>query len=110
MTVSLTPQQVLTGIGVLLALFFVWRVGAKRARAAADAARTGARLVSLAGRVTFTAALMVGVQWLVITHSGNVTLLLVVLVLPDLLAGYVLTKALTVSTMDDRRRSRGDRR
>jgi hypothetical protein len=53
---------------------------------------------------------MVGVQWLVITHPGNLTLLLVVLAVPDLLAGYVLTKALTVSTLDGHHRSRGDRR
>jgi hypothetical protein len=107
MMISLTPQQVLVGIGVLVALFLVWRVGAKRARAAADAARTGARLVSRAGRVTFTAALIVGVQWLVITHPGNVTLLLVVLAVPDLLAGYVLTRALTVSTADSPTGRRG---
>jgi hypothetical protein len=110
MTISLTPQQVLIGIGALVALFLVWRVGAKRARAAADAARAGARLVSLAGRVTFTAALIVGVQWLVITHPGNVTLLLVVLAVPDLLAGYVLTRALTVSTADGPTGRRGGRR
>ncbi|CAM4098603.1 hypothetical protein KIPE111705_40300 [Kibdelosporangium persicum] len=110
MTISLTPHQVLAGVGILLALFLVWRVGAKRARAAVEAARAGARLVSLAGRVAFTAALLVGVQWLVITHPGNLTLLLVVLAVPDLLAGYVLTKALTVSTMDGHRRSGGERR
>jgi hypothetical protein len=100
MTVNLTPEQVLAGLGVLLALFLVWRVGARKARAAADKARAGVRLVSLAGRVAFTAGLLVGVQWLVITHPGNVTLLLVVLAVPDLLAGYVLTRALTVSTAD----------
>ncbi|MEN3320662.1 MAG: hypothetical protein V7643_4064 [Mycobacterium sp.] len=110
MMINLTPQHVLIGVGALVALFLVWRVGAKRARAAADAARTGARLVSLAGRVTFTGALIVGVQWLVITHPGNVTLLLVVLAVPDLLAGYVLTRALTVSTADGPSRRRGGRR
>lgn len=100
MMISLTPEQVLAGVGVLLALFMVWRVGARRARAAADAARKGARLMSLAGRVLFTAGLMVGVQWIVITHSDNVTLLLVALGLPDLFAGYVLTRALTVTAVD----------
>jgi hypothetical protein len=103
MTINLTPEQVLAGLGVLLALFLVWRVGARKARAAADKARAGVRLVSLAGRVAFTAGLLVGVQWIVITHPGNVTLLLVVLAVPDLLAGYVLTRALTVSTADSPR-------
>lgn len=100
MTINLTPEQVLAGMGILLALLLVWRVGARKARAAAEAARAGARLMSLAGRIAFTAGVLVGVQWLVITHPGNVTLLLVVLAVPDLLAAYVLTKALTVSTAD----------
>jgi hypothetical protein len=102
MTISLTPEQVLAGVGILLALLMVWRVGARRARAAANAAKTGARLVSLAGRVLVAAGVMVGVQWIVITHPGNVTLLVVVLAVPDLLAGYVVTRALTVSAVDGR--------
>jgi hypothetical protein len=110
MTISLTPEQVLAGVGILLALLLVWRVGARRAKAAANAARSGARLVSLAGRVLFTAGLMVGVQWIVITHPGNMTLLLVVLALPDLLAGYVVTRALTVTTLDGSGGSRRSRR
>lgn len=100
MTINLTQTQMLAGFGVVLAFLLVWRTGARRARAAADSARAGARLVSLTGRVLFMAALMVGVQWIVITHSDNLTLLLVVLALPDLIAAYVLTRALTVSTMD----------
>ncbi|TCO53010.1 hypothetical protein [Actinocrispum wychmicini] len=111
MTLHLTPEQVLAGVGILLALLLVWRFGARKAKAAANAARTGARLVSLAGRVGFTGALLVGVQWIVVTHPGNLTLLLVVLAIPDLLAGYVLTRALTVSTMDGPTgRRRGGRR
>jgi len=109
-TINLTPEQVLVGVGVLLALLLVWRVGARRAKAAASAARTGVRLLSLAGRVLFTAGLMVGVQWIVITHPGNMTLLLVVLAMPDLLAAYVVTRALTLTTLDGAGRTRGDRR
>ena len=55
----------------LIVLFVVWRAGARRARAAAEAARSGARLVSLAGRVLFNAGLIVAVQWVVITHAGS---------------------------------------
>lgn len=104
MTLSLTPTHVLAGIGVLLALLWVWRTGARRARAAADAARAGARLLSLAGRVVFTAGLIVAVQWVVITHPENTWLLLAVLGLPALCASYALTRALTVTTMDAPRR------
>ena len=110
MTVNLTPAQILAGIGVLLALFVVWRFGARKARRAADAARASARVVSLAGRVLFTGAAFTGVQWLVITHPGNPTLLLVVLGVPDLIAAHVLTRALTVTSMDTTRRHDGGRR
>lgn len=111
MTINLTQTQMLAGLGVVLVFLLLWRTGARRARAAADVARAGARLVSLTGRVLVMAALMLGVQWIVITHSDNVTLQLVVLALPDLIAAYVLTRALTVSTMDGAIGRRwGDRR
>ncbi|PKV96972.1 hypothetical protein ATK30_7938 [Amycolatopsis echigonensis] len=48
---TVTPAQLMAGVGVLLVLFWVWRAGACRAKAAAEKARSGARLVSLAGRV-----------------------------------------------------------
>lgn len=108
---QLTPTQLLAAFGVVLALLLVWRWSSKRARRAADAARASARVVSLAGRVVFTGALLVGVQWVVITHpTGNPTLLLVLLALPDLLAAHVLTRALTVTSMDTTSRRGGGRR
>ncbi|WP_329068637.1 hypothetical protein [Amycolatopsis sp. NBC_01480] len=110
MTVNLTPAQILAGIGILLALFVVWRFGARKARRAADAARASARAVSLIGRVLFTGAAFTGVQWLVITHPGNPTLLLVVLGVPDLIAAHVLTRALTVTSMDTTKHHGGGRR
>ena len=110
MTINLTQTQMLAGLGLVLALLLMWRSGARRARVAADVARAGARLVSLTGRVLFMAALMLGVQWVVITQSDNVTLQLVVLALPDLIAAYVLTRALTMSTLDGTSGRWGDRR
>ncbi|GAA3854156.1 MULTISPECIES: hypothetical protein [Amycolatopsis] len=107
--VSLTPVQILAGVGVLCVLLFVWRSGARRARAAADAARTGARFASLAGRVLFNAALIVAVQWVAITYGRGIGLLLVVLGVPALFASYTITRALTV-TMEDTPRRRGGRR
>jgi len=110
MTVDVTPTHLLAAVGVLLTLIVVWRWSTQRARRAADAARASARAVSLAGRVVVTAAIIVGVQWVVITHpTGSPWLLLVLLALPDLLAGYVLTRALTVTSMDVTRRGSGRR-
>lgn len=97
---SLTPVDVLAGLGGLAVLAFVWRARARRARAAAEAARAGARLVSLAGRVAFTAGLIVGAQWLVITRQSSGWLLLAALGLPALFAAYTLTRALTITTHD----------
>lgn len=109
-TISLSPIDVMAGVGVLAVLLFVWRSGARRARAAADAARAGARLVSLAGRVAFTAGCLVGVQWVVITHRPGGWLLLGVLGVPALFASYTLTRALTITTSDMPRRRGGGRR
>jgi hypothetical protein len=110
MTLALTPMQVVSGIAVLLVLLMVWRAGVRRARAAADAARAGARLLSLFGRVLFTAGVIVGVQWLAITHPAvNKWVVLAALGLPALFASYTLTRALTVTTVDTSRR-RGGRR
>lgn len=108
MIVELTPTQVLAGLGVLLALVLVWRASSRAGRRAAESARSGAGLMSLTGRVVLTAAGIVGVQWIVIVYPGGMTLLLVVLGLPALLASYTLTKALTVTT--EAPRQRGGRR
>jgi hypothetical protein len=110
MTLNLTAEQVLAGVGVLVVLAWVWRAGARRAKAAANAARSGARLLSLTGRVLFTAGLIVGVQWLVMTHpSVNGWAVLAALGLPALFSSYTLVRALTVTTVDMPRK-RGDRR
>src|ERR1044072_9707506 len=105
MTFALTPTQLLAGLGVLFALMMVWRGPARRARAAADAERSGARLLSLAGRVLFLAGLIVGVQWLVLTRPGaSPWLVLAVLGIPALFSAFTLTRALTVTTVDSPRR------
>ena len=106
---DVTPVRLMAGLGALLVVGFVWRASARRARAAADAARAGARLMSLAGRVLLTALLLVAAQWVVITHPDSPWLLVAVLGLPDLFAAYALTRALTVTTVDAPRR-RGGRR
>jgi len=110
MTIEATPVHLLAALGALLALVLVWRGSTRRARRAGDAARAGVRVVSLAGRVAVTAGLLVGVQWVVITHpAGNPTLLLVLLALPDLLAAHVLIRALTVTALEPQRGGGGRR-
>jgi hypothetical protein len=100
MTLHLTPVEVLAGLGGLVVLIILWRISARAARRAADTARAGARLMSLAGRVTVTAALIVAAQWVVLAHPGNKVVVGVALGVPALLAAYTLTRALTVTTMD----------
>jgi uncharacterized membrane protein len=110
MMLQLTPVEMLAGLGAVVALLAVWRISVRAARRAADTARAGVRLMSLAGRVVVTAAVIVGVQWVVLTHAaGNVTLVAVVLGAPALLAGHTLTRALTVIALDTPRH-RGGRR
>ena len=108
MILQLTPVQVLAAIGALLVLVMVWRASSRATRRATKAAQAGVRLVSLTGRVVVTAAAIVVVQWIVVTHPGNTTLTFAVLGVPALFAAYTLTKALTVTTFDapGRRRER----
>ena len=71
-------------------------------------------LVAVAGRVLLAAAVIAGIQWLVIHYlAANATLVWVVLGVPALLAGYTLAEALTGSTglgSTLRRRRGGGRR
>jgi hypothetical protein len=109
MTINLTPTQVIAVIGVLMVVVMMWRSGTRRAHRAAQAAHAASRVVSLAGQVLVTAGVIVGAQWLVITYALGSTLFWVVLALPALIAGHVLTKALTVTSLEVTHR-RGDRR
>lgn len=107
MNLHLTPVEVLAGVGGLLLLVTIWRISVRAARRAADTARASARLMSLGGRVLVTGALIAGVQWVILTHATDHVLLWVALGVPALLAGYTLTRALTVTTTDTPRRRGG---
>ena len=109
MTVTVSPTQVLAVVGVLVIVLMVWRSGTRRARWVAQAAHAASRVVSLAGHVVVTAAVIVGAQWLVITYASGSTLFWVALALPALITGHVLTRAVTVTSVDVTYR-RGDRR
>ena len=107
MNVTLTPTQILAGLAVLLVLLWVWRASARRARAAADAARAGAWLLSLTGRVLVGASVLAGVQWMAFTYPGaHWVVRVAALGLPALFASYTLTRALIVTTVDTRRGGR----
>lgn len=109
MTVTVSPTQVLAVVGVLVIVVMTWRSGTRRAHRAAQAAHAASRVVSLAGHVVITAAVIVGVQWLVITYAAGSTLFWMALALPALITGHVLTRAFTVTSVDVTYR-RGDRR
>lgn len=94
------PVLFLAGMAAfaLLSLIVKARTGNRRARAAAEIAQAGTSVVSLLGRTLATAGVIVGVQWVVITHAaGRTALLLVVLGMPALFAAHTLTRALTVT-------------
>lgn len=109
MTIDVTPTQVLAALGVLVMMVMMWRSGTRRARRAAQAAHAASRVVSLAGHVVITASVIVGVQWAAITYAAGSTLFWVVLAIPALITGHVLTKAFTLTSLDVTYR-RGDQR
>ncbi|WP_020501828.1 hypothetical protein [Sciscionella marina] len=109
MMITLSPLEVLAAVGVLLAVVLVWRASVRRAKRIATAARESAKLATLAGRVALAGAVFGGVQWALLAYSANPFLIVGALGIPDLLAGYVLAWALTVTTVEGGRRG-GDRR
>lgn len=107
---NISPAQILVAVGILVAWFALWRISSWKRRRALEASRSRSRLLSLFGRVTFTAGLIVGVQWVVIAAAPhNYGLLLAVLGVPALFSAYALTKALTITTIEAPR-VRGGRR
>lgn len=112
--ISLSAGELFLGGMAMLAVVAMVvkaRAGSKRAQTAAEIARLGTGVVSLAGRVLLTAAAIVGVQWLVVTYAAqNTTLLWVVFGVPALFAAYTLTKALTVTEVRPASRKGGARR
>ncbi|GAA2787611.1 hypothetical protein [Crossiella cryophila] len=100
---SVTPQLAVVGLAVLVILVWLWRASIRRTRAKAEAARSGVRLFSLAGRTVAGALLISGMQWLALTHpDSTVVAKVAALVVPALFASWVLVRALTVTAVDDR--------
>lgn len=96
MTVNVSLTQVLAVLGVLVIVVAMWRSGTRRAAASAHAA---SQVVSLTGHVLATAGVIVGVQWAAITYAPGSVLFWVVLALPALITGHVITRALAVTSL-----------
>lgn len=102
---NLSATQLLVILAVLVLALVAWRISVRRARAAVDAVRKGVRTVSLFWRTGALTAVLVGAQWFTFAYPGmDWPVRLLALALPDLFAAYVLTRALTVTTVDDRKR------
>jgi len=100
---------ILVGLFGFIALYIVVKVRmrTRRMRLAAEIARAGTSPLSLVGRVVVTALGIVGVQWLVMTHSDNQTLKWVVLAVPALVSAVAVVRTLTVTGIEPRRRNGG---
>ncbi|MTD58760.1 hypothetical protein [Amycolatopsis pithecellobii] len=83
----------LAGVG----LFATWRSGRKSALRARNGVREVTRMTGNAVRTLLTAALIVGVQWLVIRFWHNTTALAIVLTVPALFAGAAVARLLAVT-------------
>lgn len=94
------------GCGVtVLALFTLASGARRRARDAALYAEEAGRTASLFGRVLATAGAITGAQFAVIRFAPhNLSLLLVALALPALLAAASVVRALTVTSLATTRR------
>ncbi|GAB3008603.1 hypothetical protein GCM10017788_51970 [Amycolatopsis acidiphila] len=87
---------VLAGLAVV-GLFATWRSGRKSALRARNGVREVTRMTGNAVRTLVTAALIVGVQWLVIRFWNNTTALFIVLIVPAMFAGAAVARLLAVT-------------
>jgi hypothetical protein len=93
-------HTILIGGAVVAALGLLTLVsaGRRKARQARQAAHEAVHTVSVFGRVLVAAGVIIGIQYAVIRYGhNNLTLLLVVLAVPALLAAVPLVRALTMT-------------
>jgi hypothetical protein len=96
--------MILIGLATFGVLMLALSAG-RRARKAAKAARDAARTASLLGRVVITAGVIGGAQYAVIRFvHHNLTLLVVTLAVPALLAAATTVRATTVTTISTGRK------
>lgn len=97
----MTAAQVSIGLLVVAALGLVsiWTSGAKAGRRASQTARGLGTGGGTAGRAVLTAAIIVGVQWAVVTHTDNAAVIAAVLGVPALIAGTTVARLVAVTEM-----------
>jgi hypothetical protein len=81
----------------LVGVFATWRSGRKSALRARKGVREVTRMTGNAARTLLTAAVIVGIQWAVITWWHNTTALLIALIVPALFAGAAVARLLAVT-------------
>ncbi|NKQ54414.1 hypothetical protein HFP15_16145 [Amycolatopsis sp. K13G38] len=85
------------GTLAVIGLFATWRSGRKSALKARKGVREVTRMTGNALRTLLTAAVIVGLQWLVITFWHNTTVLFIALIVPALFAGAAVARLLVVT-------------
>jgi hypothetical protein len=93
-----------------LVLVWAWTAGARTGRRAERATRTVTRMGSTTGRTLICAAVIVGVQWAVITWTTHPGVIATVLGVPALIAGGAVARLLTVEQSAHLQRRGGGRR
>lgn len=95
----MSTEQMTVGLVVLagIGLVSIWTSGARTGRKAERAVREVTRMGGTAVRTAVTAAVIVGVQWAVLTLTTSPTAWAVALGLPALFAGTTVARLLAVT-------------
>jgi hypothetical protein len=94
-----TPEQLVTvglvvaGLGVVM----IWSAGARTGRRSERAVREVTRIGGALTRTVFTAGVIVGAQWAVVSLTGDPVAWAVALGLPALFAGATVARLLAVT-------------
>jgi hypothetical protein len=95
----MNQQTMLIALGVLavFGLITVVTSGRRATKRAAKGVREVTRMTSNAARTVVTAAVVTGVQWLIVTQTSDTTTILVTLGLPALFAGVSVARLFAVT-------------
>ena len=106
------PQTVLIVVAVLAAIggIATYSAGRSATRHATRGVREVTRLTAAAVRALTTAAVITGVQWWVVTHVTDTTVLVAVLAVPALFAGASVARLLAVTEIVHTTHRAGGRR
>lgn len=99
MFVNGQPSTTLVVLGVLAVLgaLAAFASGRRAARRAAKGVREVSRMTAMVFRTLVTAAVIVGVQWAIVTHHTDTRVILATLALPALFAGASVARLLAVT-------------